>query len=68
MAKYCPDSLCDDTTCKGHPHAKCLISRCGGCSVKFYKHDELVKCAGHNKGRCHAGFTEGNGEGLLLKY
>ncbi|XP_033644021.1 kielin/chordin-like protein isoform X1 [Asterias rubens] len=49
VAKYCPDSLCDDTTCKGHPHAKCLISRCGGCSVKFYKHDELVKCAGHNK-------------------
>ncbi|XP_038060050.1 kielin/chordin-like protein isoform X3 [Patiria miniata] len=46
VASSCPDDLCD-TTCEGHPNATCLISRCGGCSAKFFdQNNQTVQCEG----------------------
>ncbi|XP_022111286.1 cysteine-rich motor neuron 1 protein-like [Acanthaster planci] len=48
VAHSCPDDLCIDAFCEERPHATCRISRCGGCSVKFYdENDQVVdSCSG----------------------
>ncbi len=48
VAPSCPDDLCVSATCETHPEAKCRISRCGGCSVKFFDESKrhIEECRG----------------------
>ncbi|XP_071808664.1 kielin/chordin-like protein [Asterias amurensis] len=54
VAPSCPDDLCVSATCETHPQAKCRISRCGGCSVKFFDENKqlIEECSGQPLDLC----------------